>query len=814
MNDADLSEFEEIERLADAYVARLRSGDQPAIEEYVAQYPDRADELRSLLPAAALLERIAVSSRLDAQCGSKGATAIQLPQEFGDFTILRVIGSGGMGIVYEAFQQSLGRHVALKAMSLPALLNAKHLERFHYEAKAAARLQHNHIVPIFAVGELNGLHYYAMQFVQGHSLHDELCALRDYRSGCFEGTNRDGNSAAESPKSSAPFLLGNAKQFDVEYYRIVACIGLQVAEALAYAHSEGVLHRDIKPSNLLVDAQGNIWVTDFGLARIEGHEGLTETGDFLGTLRYMAPERLEGALDRRSDIYSLGATLYELLTLEAFLETKSHLETVDRILNDSPVAPSRINRSVPRDLETIVLKLLSKEPAARYRTAEELAADLRRFLADQPILARRPSTGEQVVRWCRRNRLVAGLVAAVALSLLTAMVILAWSNHRIRQENAGKDQAMASARDAVQQLLTRVASQKLDGIPRGHPLRVELLEDAAKAYEGLLALGDQDWKVREQLAEVLHTAAGLQRDLDRYDEAARNLKKSAAIYLSLVSTDPNPPAIREQLANVESDLAYTWQFDTKSPDRKTFPVEAQFLRALQRYEEIEREWPNRRQPVTLCLRSLADFARQRNDLAFAETLWADAIARGEAYLEAWPTKFQVRNDVCWACIEYYELVLNRSPERAAEAEAMLKKGVSHALEMQRESPNSAQAADVLAALHVRQAILLCNRGHVDEASPVLNQAIAEIHSLCESVPWNADYWNSAQWFHQEAIDRLHAAQRDQDLEKLIAGTTTWLANMKTAVAHHAVAQQKLDQATAAYEKRLKLLGIRAEGLAH
>ncbi|HEX5473007.1 MAG TPA: serine/threonine-protein kinase, partial [Lacipirellulaceae bacterium] len=357
MSEQARDDFELIEQLVDSFAARIRKGERPKIEEYVDQHPEFTEKLWSLLPAVALLERHVAPTSVEDNCHSGPVPTT--PREIGDFTIIREVGRGGMGIVYEALQQSLGRHVALKVLSLPALVNPKHLERFRFEARAAARLQHSNIVPVFGVGEFNGLHYYAMQFIHGNSLHEVMCALRD----CDRNGGEDQPLASDANALNA---LPTWRRTSRDYYRRVARVGLQVAEALSYAHREGVLHRDIKPSNLLLDAAGNIWVTDFGLAKLEGSEGLTETGDFLGTLRYMAPERLEGVLDRRSDIYSLGATLYELLTLETFFETQSHAKLIERILNESPPAPSRLKRTVPRDLETIVLKAIAKQPADRY----------------------------------------------------------------------------------------------------------------------------------------------------------------------------------------------------------------------------------------------------------------------------------------------------------------------------------------------------------------------------------------------------------------------------------------------------------------
>src|SRR5262249_28725733 len=197
----------------------------------------------------------------------------------------------------------------------------------------------------------------------------------------------------------------------------VARVGIQVAEALAYAHAQGILHRDIKPSNLLLDAKGTVWVTDFGLAKAEESEGLTQTGDIVGTLRYMAPERFDGRSDPRSDVYGLGATLYELLTLHPPFREPNRVKLIEQVLHESPTPPRQLDRRIPRDLETVVLKAMAREPGQRYTTADQLAEDLRRFTADRPILARRPGAAERAWRWCKRNPVMAALVAAVAALL-------------------------------------------------------------------------------------------------------------------------------------------------------------------------------------------------------------------------------------------------------------------------------------------------------------------------------------------------------------------------------------------------------------
>jgi serine/threonine protein kinase len=457
MDEPTPTDRDTVEKLADAFVARYRSGERPSIDEFVGRYPELAGELRGLLNAVVMLEQQAAQSaeRLTLAAGGVAA-ADKVPRQIGDFLIVREIARGGMGIVYEAAQQSLDRQVALKVLSSPGLLSPAHLERFRREARAAARLQHSHIVPVFDFGVHHGTYYYAMQYVPGQSLDWVIQSLERARSG-FERAPEAAAPAIDSPSkadggeshrsaeperdtfaatlSDTEFATSAGRR---EFYRNVARIGLQAAEALAYAHSEGVLHRDVKPSNLLLDAKGNIWMTDFGLAKAEGDDELTHTGDFVGTLRYTAPERLEGWSDRRSDIYGLGVTLYELLTLQPFFTNRSRTELLRRIAEDTPVAPRRIDAAIPIDLETIVLKAVAKEPAARYHRAEQMADDLRRFLADRPILARRSNVAERAGRWCRRNPAIASLAAAVLALLVVTVIILAVSNAQIRRESAAK----------------------------------------------------------------------------------------------------------------------------------------------------------------------------------------------------------------------------------------------------------------------------------------------------------------------------------------------------------------------------------------
>jgi serine/threonine protein kinase/WD40 repeat protein len=455
-----------VEELAEAFLERYRRGERPALSEYIQQYPDLADEIRELFPALVMME----------EAGPRGAGAGRVTadgqplQQVGDYHILREVGRGGMGVVYEAEQESLGRHVALKVLPFEAAADPHRLQRFRREARSAARLHHTNIVPVHDVGAHQGIHYYAMQFICGHGLDEVLHEVRRLRlgqepastdeppaeslagslaSGLITGEFIAAASAAPAPAgaasvdpalsevarpesakgvrhepdpdSSASNLPKTPSDFSAQsgfhYYRSVARLGLQVAEALAYAHGQKVLHRDIKPANLLLDRQGTVWVTDFGLAKGEGDD-LTQTGDVVGTLRYMAPERFSGISEPRSDLYSLGLTLYELLTLRPAFEESDRGRLIHRVTHEEPPAPRKFDERVPRDLETIVLKAIAKEPQRRYQTAEDLAADLRCFLADRPIRARRSAAWERAWRWCRRNRAVATLTLLALLLLV------------------------------------------------------------------------------------------------------------------------------------------------------------------------------------------------------------------------------------------------------------------------------------------------------------------------------------------------------------------------------------------------------------
>jgi serine/threonine protein kinase len=539
---------------AQEYLAELESGRPLPRARFVERFTDLADRLTPYLDALEMVH--GATPLLNSSTQRRVAEPVLPIEPLGDFHIVREIGRGGMGVVYEAIQLSLGRRVALKVLPFVAALDARQLQRFKNEAQAAAHLHHTNIVPVYAIGCERGVHYYAMQLIDGQNLASLIQELRPRpteverrKSIAAAGESRPGvrtdlladrplgaeanrvtaepGASAEPTVSELTAALSTERSRSSEsYYRTMARLLAQAAEALEHAHQFGVIHRDVKPANLMVDAHGSVWVTDFGLAQFHTGEAITRTGDMLGTLRYMSPEQASGLRlppDPRADIYSLGATFYELLTLEPLFDGVDHRRLLHQILHDEPRAPTTLDRSIPQELETIVSKAISKNPADRYATARELADDLGRFLENRPILARRPTLMQRLRKWGKRHPSVVttGIVLLILMaagSTVSALLIRAEqaktkaAYERDQQHFNEAEQRLLLARKSVDEMI-QVSEEELAGRPGMESVQRRLLESALVYYQEFIAQRRDDPDAQAELAQTQERVKKILDDL-------------------------------------------------------------------------------------------------------------------------------------------------------------------------------------------------------------------------------------------------------------------------------------------------------------
>jgi serine/threonine protein kinase/tetratricopeptide (TPR) repeat protein len=616
-----------LDELAEAFVERYRRGEPPAIAEYVREHPDLAEQIEELFPALVMMEQVEGELRNAAR---KAPSAVAPPlTQLGDFRIIREVGRGGMGVVYEAEQVSLGRRVALKVLPKQFLADSKHRKRFEREARAAGRLHHTNIVPVYGVGEQDGLHYYVMQFIDGLALDEVLVELKRLReesaaakqmktggktpeaveptlsvaageiaqslvSGRFErailleqesASENSSDAPPEAPPPEAPetaigrrsetlhgsgaFALPGQSATDSKiqsrnvYWQSVARIGVQAAEALQYAHDQGIIHRDVKPGNLLLDTRGCVWVTDFGLAKAADQQNLTHTGEVLGTLRYMAPEQFDGKADGCSDVYSLGLTLYELLSLQPVFAEEDRRKLMKQVTTGIPVRLRTLDPQIPRDLETIVHKAIEREPSHRYPNACDLAADLSRYLKHEPIRARWASPATRFSRWCKRNPSVAALAGIVATLLVLATIgssVAAVRLERVADERtAALDEAevnLSLARRAIDSMY-----HQLDAYWEG---KVSLHEVSKKTMYSAVADFSQEFaersprtpEARHERAQALLFTANLAQEIGE-DERARTAWINAIAELEILAEErPREPRYGLTLARAYYALGH------------------------------------------------------------------------------------------------------------------------------------------------------------------------------------------------------------------------------------------------------------------
>ena len=623
-----------VESLVEDFLARRQAGEPVTMEQLIEQHPELADQIRDVLPA---LEALNCLSSDWKQSVSRRRSGFALPYQLGVYRLEREIGRGGMGVVYEAQHAQLQRRVAIKVLAGHAVHADQGIERFHREARAAAGLHHTNIIPVFNFGEHDGLYFIAMQLIRGAGLDRVIAELRhglgdgqdagrqdtDHLPPPGANTDEADNAAAaaagaavepavehegERQRRASP---GRGLSGDhvpaygtTDYWRFVATIGVQAAQAVQYAHSQGTIHRDLKPANLLLDHDGNVWVADFGLALQSDSGHWTQTNSLAGTLRYLSPEQFQGICNALTDQYGLGVTLYELLTLRSATgHTTTQAEVMRAIAESRIRAPRSVNADVPVDLETIVMKAVSRDPADRYTDCHHLADDLQRFLDGRSVMARPPGPMEQLVKWSRRNPGLAASfsVTALALVLVAGSAVMAYSQERqARQAETEKAQAesesIIATREVVEEKLVAFSGGGLRAADDSSLLsRKVLTTDVAEVLGSTFGLylsfvdraeaGDDDptWTIgaRKRLGDFHQQLNNFEAAIEEYDAAV-------AAWRSLSSEQQK--SLRLTLAAVYNELGTCCLFVEDATRSAAWHAQAlTTLRALPETPEVRYE---------------------------------------------------------------------------------------------------------------------------------------------------------------------------------------------------------------------------------
>ncbi len=831
-----------IAQVADEYLEALARGERPEPDAFVSGYPQVAAFLPPVLQAVRLMadgqagikdlldpepragrssERSRGSSWAEEELprdqlardqlardqlgqpasqvteGSSQSVSVEIPRVLGDYRLIREVGRGGMGVVYEAEQISLGRRVALKVLPFGAILDRRQIVRFKNEAQAAAQLHHPHIVPVFAVGCERGIHYYAMHFVDGWTVADLIKALRKQmglteaaqaipasrqsrptvdlptdceappgdgqlpaqaseisaqQASCGAGPEnpqvairstsgqsrkhtpgvdrlgthpaetsqpdareprtqlasarepaRGGRGAVVGPQENSVELLGGISQWvlnwtSAERFRHVAQLGVQAAGALEHAHSLGIVHRDIKPTNLLLEPNGKLWVTDFGLAQCRSRDQvhLTRSGELVGTVLYMSPEQATGTkvLDPRSDIYSLGATLRELLLLRPAFPTADRKALLEKIVSDEAIPIRKIDRRVPVDLETIIQKAMARDPEQRYESAQQLAEDLQRFLDCQPILARRPPFWEQATKWAKRHQ---AAVTSAVVTLVLAVVVLAgvlvvtvkqyWAsqaaNVRLKLERDRANENLVSARRVVDHLVTEVVEELRD-IPAAGFLRQKVLRWTLTTYQGLTEQHKHDPLLSPGLGRCYYRCASCAWQLGERQQALSWYQKAEDQFHKAIEEHPNQLRHQRDLAS--------------------------------------------------CLKERGSLQAEMGRQPLAESDFAQALALWHKLSQAVPAEPEYQADLA-SCYSSRGVLLSRTP-RTEEAEQDFRKAIALQQRLREQNPQANRYSRDLAIAYNNLGTLL-REGRPLEAQAQYQQALALLRGLHQDQPQDA-----------------------------------------------------------------------------
>jgi eukaryotic-like serine/threonine-protein kinase len=663
-------------QLLDQYLSGLENGQPVDLQRMMDQNADLQTVLQTYLDKLDGLRGIAPGFQDHGELEplvSGDATAQVNSLELGDYTIVRELGRGGMGIVYEAVQRSLDRRVALKLLPMASMLDPRQITRFKNESHAAAQLQHPNIVPVYSVGVHRGIHYFAMQFIEGQTVDQWI-----------ESTAGQANDWRETVRN------------------VIA-----VAEALHFAHESGIVHRDIKPSNLMLDQQGQVWVTDFGLARCQNNHSITLSGNLVGTMRYMSPEQATGRaelVDHRTDIYSLGATLYEMLTQQAAFQGDDGPTILNQITNGPPPKIRKLASGLPSDLEVVLQKAMATEKDDRYATAQEFADDLTAVLEHRPTVAKPLSLPTVVYRWAKRHQrlaVAASLAMVLACGLITVGIVInvALFAEKNRDVQASYDRSeifFSQAQEAVDQLGNRYAAQ-LASVPGAEHIRQEMLQDTLEYYQQFVAQAtgaSTDPKLLAQLALTHSRIGSLVSELTSSQAAIVHFQRSAELYQQLWDQDPESTVLRYAISQNLDQLGLAQlaagQFD---PAEQSFQqgirLQSALLIAVEPHENLRTDLARTQSNLGLLYRQTGRHELARQNLNQAVALFEDAI-------EVNPQDVLAIRGIAAALGTLSSLTVDSDPKAAIE---MLERAVSYQVRIAQDSPAQLRASSEIASTY-------------------------------------------------------------------------------------------------------------------
>jgi serine/threonine protein kinase/tetratricopeptide (TPR) repeat protein len=759
------------------YVEASERGQAPDRETWTAKYPEFTTEIAEYFAGLDRVEPLAKPLRAVAEAMSHGSCVLlnthidsspaapSLRGQFGNYALLEEIGRGGMGIVYKARQRDPERLVALKIIRAGAFASPAEIRRFRDEAGVIAHLEHPHIVPIYEVGEASApeggapITYFSMRLIEGGSLAQRLPEF------------------AKDPRSAA---------------RVTATI----AEAVHYAHQRGVLHRDLKPANILIgnrqQATGNSEnhggasslladascllpvVTDFGLAkRLDAGDDATLSGVLVGTPSYMAPEQAAGTrgpISTATDVYGLGAILYALLTGHPPFHGLSVLETLELLQNSEPVWPRARNPLIDADLETICLKCLAKEPGRRYASAAAVADDLRRYLSSEPIQARPVGWGERLWLWSRRRPLVAGLAAALALSLIAGIGLIIWQWQRaetyaaqVEQQRAVADASFRHAHEAVNNLMTKAI--ELRDVPGMQPAEKELLKAALAYYEVFLRERGQDPALRAEMAATLQRVGEITGAIGSKTEALAAFQQARDMYMALLTIDSGNKVLRTGLAHtynmmglLQANLGQAGAADSYG-----------HARAL--LTELNREHPaagSYQFDLAAVLANLGNLHRSEGRLADARACFTEANERMAKLAGEQPGNPTYLSGLAGSSINLGALQL--STGNAAEGQAAYEKARDVLEKGVQTYPGKRDLQFRLASVYKQLASHATAANHNDEAIASLQKGQVLLEKLVRANPSVTSYIRELAAVHRQMGHALfNSGQREAALDRYRQG---------------------------------------------